>query len=247
MSIRMNSRGVKYGLVVIVVTASLVMGVGYWSGFLNVSSPTDTEHLTITATQPTQLGFNITIGNSGTKDAKLDYLLVNGTTRHYPSTILPSEEEVAVNVYLINTPIQRDSTFEIGLYTQAGNDFAQTIHVNKYEPPLSQLETIEITTASASLWDDYAGWTLTFTMRNTGAVDTTLDNLLVNSIPLSDWPGIVVQGVGTSVNVPIDMGNEVTLYLDITAATSGLHMGVLLDVKLHTSLGNVYPKFIQLP
>jgi hypothetical protein len=246
MSLRKHQKGVSFHLFVIVIAviASLIVGVGYWSGFLGVSSPTDTENLTIVATQPTQLGFNITISNSGTNDAKLEYLIVNGTT-YYPSTIIPYDDAVDVNVYLINAPITNDSTFEIRLHTQAGNDFAQTIHVKKSHP--SHLETIEITTADASLWSNYAGWTLTLTMHNTGAVDTTIDNIFINSKLLSAWPGIIVQGEGTAVNIPLEIGNEATIHLDITAATSGLHMGVLLDVKLHTSLGNEYPIFIRLP
>jgi hypothetical protein len=242
MSLPNYQKGGRFHLFVIVtaVIASLILGAGYWSGFLNASSPTDTETLTIVATRPTQVGFNITIRNSGTTDATLEYLLVNGITRNYPSTIIPYDDEVDVSVYLINAPITSDSTFKIRLHTHAGNEFAQTIHVGKYE-------SIEITTADTSLWGNYAGWTLTLAMHNTGVVDTTIDNILINSKPLSDWSGIIVQGEGTTVNVPVEIGNEATIHLDITAATSGLHMGVVLDVKLHTSLGNEYPMFIRLP
>ena len=92
-------------------------------------------------------------------------------------------------------------------------------------------------------------WNLTFTIKNTGASDATINDVLINGVSYSSFSGIdVTDPTGFSTNgLPITSGSTDTLTLNINASSSGLSAGTTIEVKFRSASGSEYPKMVTLP
>ena len=108
----------------------------------------------------------------------------------------------------------------------------------------TRLEKIEIHSITAE--KGVAGnYTITLAVKNTGSADATIDSVMINGRPLSQFPGVtttiavggtsVVAGGSASVNVLVPAGQGVPF----TAGTT-------IEVKLHTAAGKDYPQMVTL-
>lgn len=111
-------------------------------------------------------------------------------------------------------------------------------------------------------------WILTFKVKNTGSADTTIDNILLNGIPIADVtngtyyaqfsygttePNAPQLSNSSSGSISISVSSGSTVYIKISLpnnakmgngiATSGLS----LEIKLHTTAGKEYPQMVTLP
>jgi flagellin-like protein len=108
----------------------------------------------------------------------------------------------------------------------------------------TRLEKIEVQSATAT--KGVAGnYTITLAVKNTGSADATIDNVMINGKPLSQFTEVtsnlavggtsVVAGGSASVSVFVGAGAGVPF----TAGTT-------LEVKLHTAAGKDYPQMVTL-
>jgi len=108
----------------------------------------------------------------------------------------------------------------------------------------TRLEKIEVQSATAAKAAD-GSYTITLAVKNTGSADATLDSVMINGKPLSQFPGVtttlavggtsVVAGGSASVDVLVPAGQGVPF----TAGTT-------IEVKLHTAAGKDYPQMVTL-
>ena len=86
------------------------------------------------------------------------------------------------------------------------------------------------------------GWLVKISIKNTGTVAATIDNIFVNNIPIKNEKGIVVYN-GTATT--IDPGKNRTLYIFI--CSQGFSAGQMVNIKIHTASGRDYPTTVTLP
>ncbi|MEM0093055.1 MAG: archaellin/type IV pilin N-terminal domain-containing protein [Thermofilum sp.] len=95
------------------------------------------------------------------------------------------------------------------------------------------------------------GWNVTIIVRNTGTTTTSIDQIFVNNIPISQCQGVNSNPNPTQQAIAINPGNQTTIRLTINqGATCGpitFRPGVSIEVKLHTTGGREYPKLTTLP
>jgi flagellin-like protein len=108
----------------------------------------------------------------------------------------------------------------------------------------TRLEKIEVQSITAV--KGVAGnYTITLAAKNTGSADATIDSVMINGKPLSQYPGVtadlavggtsVVAGGSASVNIAVPAGQGVPFTI-----------GTTLEVKLHTVAGKDYPQMVTL-
>ena len=138
----------------------------------------------------------------------------------------------------------------------------------------TSFEQVELPTAYAEYGTNFdidddgtageSGWKITIELKNTGSADATIDNIFINSVPLSSISTSVVDlwykdenGQLTeaqdfsSISIRVGKGstNSVIIYIlddggqSIKGATSGTRM----DIKLHSAAGRDYPAQVKLP
>jgi len=115
-------------------------------------------------------------------------------------------------------------------------------------------EKVEIPTAYATSTD--TGWTVTITVKNTGTIPTSIDNVFINGVPYSDCvaDGTVTVTVNPDVaKAPLALNPggedtlEITITRDGTCGVTTFKPGIGVEIKLHSSGGKEYPKLITLP
>ena len=118
----------------------------------------------------------------------------------------------------------------------------------------TRFEKLEISSAYATKGGD-GNFTITITVKNTGATDATLDYILINGKPLSQYTGSLdttdtLPGSSSGVTwnattSTIASGGDSTL----TVICDGdlFDSGTTLELKLHTAAGREYPQMITLP
>ncbi len=85
------------------------------------------------------------------------------------------------------------------------------------------------------------GWLIKITVKNTGTVAATIDNIFINNIPVGGEKGIVIyNGTSTTINP----GGSKTLYIFVYSPFSA---GQMVNIKIHTASGRDYPTTITLP
>lgn len=96
-------------------------------------------------------------------------------------------------------------------------------------------------------------WNLTFTIRNTGAADATIDNVLINGYTANStkWNAIWSQSDdGTTwenFNCDLLIPSGQTKYMRIDIPLSATSSGTTLEIKFHSAAGMEYPKMVMLP
>ncbi|PDM26810.1 hypothetical protein CP083_01890 [Candidatus Bathyarchaeota archaeon B24-2] len=110
-------------------------------------------------------------------------------------------------------------------------------------------------------------WNLTFTVKNVGSTDATIEELLINGEPFSSstWnvngsqvtnstyvfassteSGLsTVTGSNSTISVTIESGN--TYYIRVRLGASLTSSGTALEFKFRTASGYEYPKMVTLP
>lgn len=253
-----NRRGfARLSLLIIVgVVASTAFTVGFFSGFLKPSErQTASENLSISNMTSALSGNNLTLGflvsNNGTADARLEYIVINETavTVGVSGKIVPYESHIAISLNLDESIFKPNTAVKLRLHTANGYDFIQIVTIpdvpEDNPPPIIRLEKIEVQSATATKAVD-GSYTITLAVKNTGSADATIDSVMINGKPLSQFPGVtdnlavggtsVVADGSASVNVSVPAGQGVPF----TAGTT-------IEIKLHTEAGKDYPQMLTLP
>jgi len=107
----------------------MVIGLSYWTGFLSLKDLNPgSEILVITNPTSRKVGENlylaITIRNLGAKDAKLEYIVANGTIVNEENHIIPHCGQIHIEIPVNSEP---NSLLIIRLHTSSGNDFEQSL------------------------------------------------------------------------------------------------------------------------
>ena len=131
----------------------------------------------------------------------------------------------------------------------------------------TRFEKLEITSAYAKAEsnNDEAGWNITITIKNTGTSDATITDILINSIPISEYnctedskPANATwrcpeldkgdKDYALEVSLPIKTGEELTLYIWLKSTESGgpFISGQSVTITIHTAAGQDYPKTVVL-
>ena len=130
--------------------------------------------------------------------------------------------------------------------------------VTLQEPTPTQYEKIEFKSAYATT--SAGGFTIHFSIKNTGTATATIESIFINGIPLNDVDAFSSLTLGattyTSVNIsdlsyPLAPGNEVKGTLTLTrnqnidsgTATSG----ITIEIMTQTAAGNQFFKSVTLP
>ena len=111
-------------------------------------------------------------------------------------------------------------------------------------------EKVEIPTAYATSTDN--GWDVRITVKNTGTIPTSIDNVFINGVPYGDCAGAVTVNPNvTSAPLALKPGDEdaltITITRDGTCGVTTFKPGIGVEIKLHSSGGKEYPKLITLP
>lgn len=115
----------------------------------------------------------------------------------------------------------------------------------------TRFESLEITSAYAT--KNATHYTISMSVKNTGSTDSTIDGILINGQPGSDYSPVITDDAtiagGAATDKSIASGQSATgsaaihVYIDINlfdAATT-------IEVKLHTAAGLDYPQMVTLP
>jgi len=107
----------------------------------------------------------------------------------------------------------------------------------------TRYERLEITYAYAD-WDDVnEQWIITLKIKNTGPSDATVDEVFINGKPYTEYTGVSLsENPSFTISSGSDKEIEVTIPL-----TAGFDHGNTIEIKIHTSAGNEYPKQVSLP
>ena len=265
-------------IIIIVVASTLTVSLGYWSGIFNYNPPQNFEYLELTNATIWDLGGNnalkFLVKNTGTKDARIEYIVFNGDIIPYASKIFG--EWISYNFmegeYLIipyNSQVEmyipyetNKESLEIRLHTQAGNDFtkallASSLQTEYEESPYTKFEQIEI--QSAVCYKDVTVpanyfWKITMTLKNTGTRDATLISAFINEVEVDSYG--VTTYTGTESNWATSMtettyltsgaSTTVNFYIDPDKADASLSSGTTINIKIHSSGGMDYPKLVGL-
>jgi len=107
----------------------MVIGLSYWTGFLSLKDLNPGSEILVIA-NPTsrKVGENlylaITIRNLGAKDAKLEYIVANGTVVDEENHIVPRCAQIDIEIPVDSEP---NSLLIMRLHTSSGNDFEQSV------------------------------------------------------------------------------------------------------------------------
>jgi len=249
-------------LLILIALTFTAVAFGYWSGLLDHDERFENlEIVELTSARVAgDLVLNLVIGNNGTADAKLEYIVVNGSVISNEGCIIPYGSQIKIEIQL-GPSYAPNSHLVIRLHTASGKDFEQTITIP--ESPEPRFEKIEIPTAYAnkvSSWtaiNDPSGWTepgwnITLVLKNSGLADATIDNVFVNGKPYTQFSislrygGSLVTG---TLSVTVNAGGEATIEILIQRGTDQgitFSSGTALDIKLHSAAGKEYPKLIDL-
>jgi flagellin-like protein len=97
-----------------------------------------------------------------------------------------------------------------------------------------------------------SGWDVNITVKNTGTTPTSVDNIFINGIPISQCKGNVtaVPDVASSpeaINPGEQTNIKLTLQKNKKCGATTFTSGGSVEVKLHTTGGKEYPKLTVLP
>lgn len=104
----------------------------------------------------------------------------------------------------------------------------------------TRFEKLEISSAYAT--KEAGNFTVAIEVKNTGSTDATLDYLLVNGKPLTDFsPPITWSPTVTTITSGAQ--STITVYIDGDLFGSG----TTIEITIHSAAGRDYPQMITLP
>ncbi|MEM2431643.1 MAG: archaellin/type IV pilin N-terminal domain-containing protein [Candidatus Bathyarchaeia archaeon] len=127
----------------------------------------------------------------------------------------------------------------------------------------TRFEKLEITAAYAEQWEKEEDnittsqyYNITLNIKNSGSADATIDNILLNGKPPSQYAENVTEIRGDSTtlwdgtewksNLSVKAGVSATITI-VVKAVAPFTPGTSIEVKIHTAAGQEYPKTITLP
>jgi len=123
----------------------------------------------------------------------------------------------------------------------------------------TRYEKIEITSAYAVPGGSLgAAYTITISAKNSGSSPATIDQVLVNGVPVCQAPSATVTTLSKANNPPSFTVGECTVVqgalalnpggtVQINVTLSNAPAGVTVEVALHTASGKLYPYSVLLP
>jgi flagellin-like protein len=95
-------------------------------------------------------------------------------------------------------------------------------------------------------------WEVHLNVKNTGTTLTSIDNIFINGVPISQCTGsVAVDPDVTNTPVAINPGTAQDITITITpnseCGSTTFTSGVSIEVKLHSTGGKEYPKLTNLP
>jgi flagellin-like protein len=113
----------------------------------------------------------------------------------------------------------------------------------------TRYEKIEIMSMYAT--KDDGKWTITARLRNTGGAAATINMVLINGRPYSDYRDVTVKADDSqfdgSTGVPLNPGDSKTFTIEIPTSEGSFVPGMSVEVTFHTAAGSDYPKVVVLP
>ncbi len=87
------------------------------------------------------------------------------------------------------------------------------------------------------------GWIVRINLKNSGSADATIDSILVNGKMVSEFPSSI--NITTSLPAFIPTGRDTSVSLQLK---QGGHFtsGTTIEIKLHSAVGQDYPRTITL-
>jgi len=79
---------------------------------------------------------------------------------------------------------------------------------------------------------------------NRGSTNITIDNIFVNDKPINTY-GNNINISNVQLPLTLEPGEEKTIYIDLSMDL--FSHGQMVDVKIHTASGGLYPKMVTLP
>ncbi len=86
-----------------------------------------------------------------------------------------------------------------------------------------------------------SGWMVTIQVKNTGTVQTTIDNIFINGAPITSESGVIAYNISDKT---VNPGDSTTIHILLG---SPFTHGQMVSVKIHTASGRDYPKTVTLP
>ena len=118
----------------------------------------------------------------------------------------------------------------------------------------TRFEKLEITAAYAE--QKNGNYAITLNIKNSGSADATIDSILLNGKPPSEYAGNVIKIVSGNTtlwngtewknNLPVKAGASASITIEVKA-NAPFTAGTSIEVKIHTAAGQEYPKTITLP
>ena len=121
----------------------------------------------------------------------------------------------------------------------------------------TRFEKLEFTSAYAI--NNNGGFTIRFSLKNTGTATATITNIFINGVPISDINAsnsvsLYLNGSSvsaSSISQAVPPGETISGNLTIPATEiSGvgtITSGITIELKIQTAAGNEYPKSVTLP
>ena len=103
----------------------------------------------------------------------------------------------------------------------------------------TRFEKVEITSCYAVKNSTY--YAVTVELKNSGSADATINYVLINGKPLSEYTGITVR----TLPLTLVLGRSAKVYVDINVTV--FESGTTLDLKFHSAAGKDYPQMLALP
>ena len=240
-------------------SVGIVLGVGYWSGFINLPiledfeilvSPSSLEYRIhqssqITITLKSINGFDKPIQLS-TENIPFQFIAVFGylpdDTTIYTVTC-PANEQTSIWLLLfkkenVGNPTPETYNFTIhGISGSLMHSKTVSLHIRE-----RSYEKLEIVSAYAVKDTALGQWNVTMSVKNTGYTDATFDNVLINGQLGTDYTPAIADD---ATDVTVASGASVTVHVYID--TSLFEAATTVEINLHTATGLDYPLGISLP
>lgn len=173
-----------------------------------------------------------------------------------PNRVITYIDGTKVADWTISSQYQFTGYSKVGFVEHRGFGplYADWIRVRRYTDPEPS-----VTIGSEEEAEGIPGWIVSIVMANTGEVDATITDIMVNGRSLTSYSQILsVTNKETGevyynatlnkfeTGVPLKIGEKITLRITITMETPFKH-GSNIEVKIKTASGQEYPKTIQLP
>lgn len=107
----------------------------------------------------------------------------------------------------------------------------------------TESEKVEITSAYSMSWTNgTSGWTITLNLKNSGSADASIDSMFINGKPPSEYASSLNV---TVLPLHIASGQTAMFSFEIRRG-SDFSAGTIIDIKLHSAIGHMYPRLLML-